>query len=71
MFRKYLHKGPDGHSEPKAKNLAAAIFAAVMVFGSPGVANHAATECRARDPEHVLRSLPGDEGTRLALLAGS
>ena len=32
MSRKYLHTSPGCHSEPKAKNLAAAIFAAVMVL---------------------------------------
>jgi hypothetical protein len=32
VSRKYVYKGPSSHSEQQAKNLAAAIFAAVMVF---------------------------------------
>jgi hypothetical protein len=56
---KKFHKGPRRHSEPKAKNLAAAIFAAVMILSlrAPQITRQ---NNAARDPS-----------TRLALLAGS
>jgi len=59
VSRKYHHKGPDRHSEPKAKNLAAAIIAAVMVLSG------AAQEITRQ------KSAARDPSTRLALLAGS
>ena len=46
-----------------AKDLAAAIFAAVMKISLANATDHAAQNI-ARDPEHVLRTAQSDEGTR-------
>jgi len=70
MSRKYRHKGPDRRSEPKAKNLAAAIIAAVMVLAR-AAQEIARQKSATRDSIRHLRLRRTGSSTGLALLASS